>query len=722
MIKIALKITFLNDDSGVSSELEKMRKLIEGQSRVTEAITLKYVLKSEKHLAEMLIKDCEQAERLQDLSTKFNFFFSDVNDSKMRKVTTERIDTLAKTLSVTAESIQEARRTMQTMKERLLDGSTRWLQGHWAYKEWKSSNTESIPVLLLSGEPKTGKSCLLAAIDEEIRATLPDVDIAYFAFAERDVKDTRDKGKDDLPTALKSMALQIAGQNTTYAKDLAVLKESEFKSTQSVKDLWDKLQFSKYSQVKDGTGIILMFDGVREPPEDKPGTFAKLLGAILRESRSPSNTVPHRLRIIATGPATALENIASPVKPIPIAEHSERDIEAYIAHELDRDEALQGQHLEMRDLRISIQRELPKVAHGSFSIVQQKLERIRQAVESDAYLDDVRLILYENPEEDLGKLARKTVNDLQAKLQAHEIEQLNELLNWLIFGRRYFEIDELRAAAFLNSQRSPLQPFDKKLKKKYMDILHLRDNVVEVDPEVESLFKNAANVPGGKEAVLDGDDPRITMTISISQADLRTVQQFCWDLTERVGIGRFDFIATSPSVERKGIIHCEESRAQFQIARQLLKLLNDEPHENSKCLADYALNYLLDHLEEVKVALDKNKLGDAERKEIAERLIDLLSDVEGIEKFWNTTVDVYFRWIALPRVSTIREWLTDARTKRVLEPKERRWVEVHTGTEAGMAGFYKPITLMMSRRWLQGRDWNAHDIYQWIQRYVALVG
>lgn len=184
----------------------------------------------------------------------------------------------------------------------------------------------------------------------------------------------------------------------------------------------------------------------------------------------------------------------------------------------------------------------------------------------------------------------------------------------------------------MNSGRSPLQPFEKKLKNKFRRVFNLDDDVVEVVGNIEDLFRSSESVTGEKASISDIDGAKITMTISINQADPGAIQRFFWDLTERVGIGRFDFSPDNSNNENKGVIHCDGVNAHYRMAEQLLKLLNDEPHEKTKPLVEYALTYLPQHLQMVKEALDKEKLGASARKAVAKRLVELLSDVEGMEK------------------------------------------------------------------------------------------
>ncbi|KIX97484.1 uncharacterized protein Z520_06936 [Fonsecaea multimorphosa CBS 102226] len=722
-IKIGAKITFLNDDSGVKSELAKFKALIEKQSRVTEAITLQHVLSSEEKIVQVLNAQYENAEKLGKLESGMDIMVADVSDRKMHMILSERLEAMSRMLSTTTQSAQEARKAMLFMRDNLLTGSAQWVLEHEDYTDWKTAEADAIPLLLLSGEKNTGKSFLLAAIEEDLRKTNTDVSIAYYEFTKREAKSTREKHKEDAVTAMKSMSLQLAGQYKQYATEMAGLKD-DFKPPESKeKDMWeklwwDKLQFSKYPQTKEKADFVLMFDGLEDLSESNCAKLIKMLKAVRDESRASGKVIRQHIRIIATASPKVFKD--SPITPIEIADHNLSDIKMYIEDELRKDEILQGQHVEMLDLLKAIRTTLPQVAMGSYSVVQQKLERIREAVDSDAYLDDVQTILSENPADDLGKLARKVVNDLNATLKPHDIDQLNELLHWGIFGYEYFAVDQLRATVFLNSGKASLQPFERKLKEKYARILHVNDDRVEVDTDIENLFRSRDSSVTPAATVADLDTARISMTISINQADLRTVQQFFWDLTDGLRTGRFEFSADSSNIGGKGVIQTDEVRASYYLSDQLLKLLNDEPHEKTQCLVPYALTYLTYHLLKVKESLEEGWLGTSERRIIAKRLVDLLSDVDGIEKFWDARNELSPNWIDRDQVETVRSLLKDEKTIDVLQPKERRWVKFYTADSEGKAGIYKPITLMVARHWLRDRSWEVYAAYNWIRKYVDL--
>jgi hypothetical protein len=48
--------------------------------------------------------------------------------------------------------------------------------------------------------------------------------------------------------------------------------------------------------------------------------------------------------------------------------------------------------------------------------------------------------------QDREAIARNVINTLSETLSQKEIEELNELLIWVIFGTDYFSVDELKAA------------------------------------------------------------------------------------------------------------------------------------------------------------------------------------------------------------------------------------------------------------------------------------
>ena len=728
-IKVGLKATFLRDDSGVQDELAKFKTLIDNQSRITEAITLDHVLTTEENTVELLRSQYMSSEKLTKVETGVNVLVADMNDRKTERVSSMRAETIEKVLSIRRESYQDDKLTLRLMKDELLEGSSQWLIDETDYKDWKNQRAESDPFLFIAGDSRTGKSFILASIDEDLRRNNPDIAVAYCAFTGRDGKGTWDKNDNDLVLTLKSMALQIANQNKTYAKEIASMKVTDFKLSDGHREfvegqLWSKLKFSNHFDSKESVDIVLMFDGLDEIPEHTTKKFVELLR---NEGRLAIEARKTRPRIIVTGRESIFKAFTANTTIFSIAEKNQPDIKLFLERELSKAEDLQGQHIEMKDLLKTIRADLPFVAKGSFSSVQQKLARLREAIESDAYLDDLTKIIWQDPAEDLDKIAQKVIGDCYTASNAHDVKQLNELLSWTVFGRRYFKIEELRAALFLSSGRSPLQPFEKKMKRKYARIFSIYGSYVTAESSIaDYLSQTSSSAAPGNADVSDLNGAKITMTVSINNADIRTTQQFLWDLTERVGIGRFDFFTANAEATSKGVIRCNEAESHHFMAEQLLKLLNDEPHEKTNDLVTYALDYVPWHLQQVMEALKEGKLGVVVRKPIAKRLVDLLSDVDAIEKFWNASESggessATSDWIDEEAVNTIREWLTDEETINLLEPKERRWAKQHTTDSEGKAGFFKPITLMMCRRWLQDRDWDPYGSFSWIDRFIKIV-
>ena len=724
-IKISAKVTFLNDDSGVRTELNNFRALIERQSHITEAVTLKYALSSDGKLGEVLKAQYESGAKLSSIQEDMTLVAADVKDRKQQMIFSDQVEQIANMLTMTKEAAEGARKSIQSLQGNVLPGSGQWLLAHDDYKEWKNSKSDSVPLLLLSGEEKTGKSCLLSVIEADLRGGKAGTAIAYYEFRGRDAKTSKDRHNEEVISALKSIALQLAGQLKSYAREIAALRDEfqppEGKDKESLEKLWwDKLRFSKYAQSKEELNCVLIFDGLGELADSNQDKFTKLVKLVRDEQRSFTSTKlvrPH-LRIVATGTRKTFENIRP--ASIDVASSNRADIVLYIEEELRNTEVLQGQHVEMQDLLQAIQQTLPDVADGSFSVVQQKLERIRKAVDSDAYLDDVVDILHENPADDVGKLAKDILSKVNATLNAHETKELSEILHWCIFGAMFFTIDEIRATVFLSTGRVSLQPFERKLRKKYSKVLRIDENFVFVEDAINDTFRSREGAVSTKATRYDLDSARISMTISVEQADTPSIQQFFWDLTERTGIGKFDFLHNLEN-NTKGTVETDKVRAEYHITEQILKLLNDEPHEKTRCLVSYALAQFPAHLQQVYESLEADNLGDVERKTIAKGLVDLLSDVDGVERFLSTNDGLPIHWLDVANVKTVRSWLMDPKTADVLQPKERRWAKLHTEGTAGRTGVYKPLTLMVARQWLRDQAWEASGAWTWVRRFVALV-
>ena len=731
-IKTGLKAALFDDDSGVRAELVNFEKLTKAQSVVTGAITLEHVLSTEKGLGQLLASQCESKEKLSNIREGVEVLVTAENDRRTERVTKEQIRKIAKRLKIDSNLTQEHEKTLAKISKGTVPGSGEWLRDCHEFRNWADPEIEVNPLLLISGTQQSGKSHLLSVIIDELESAHGEaarnksrISIAYYFFSKRDEKTSREGQLDQnsTETALKCMCLQIASKQKVYAKDIAGIcdssEDSDFKNL-SCRDLWNSL---KLGAPRGDVTQFLLFDGLDQLSESDAG---QLLNVLSTQRQSPAGFVTSkpersRLRILATGsPKTFNMDVSLLLPIINLTASNASDISKFIDHELKKDEIMQAGSVEMMDLTRSIRTKLHAKAQGDFSIVKQKLERIKSAVEADASSDDIEDILEEDHEQDILQIAQDVINDLYTSLNVEDIVQLNELFNWSIHAQRHFTISELRAALFLRSRKSPLRQFEKKVKSKYAKIFDVEnDGTVRIKWQIAEILMNS-NTPRASTASMDlSGSPKITMTISISNAGLDKVQKFLWDLSEKAAFERFPFKA-SETVQEKGTLRVNYIDANFVIASACLDLLADEPDEKTKSLSWYALECLSDHLEAL-VSLQSH-LEPLEKKGILKGLLNVLVDTDAVETHWTSGSGLRRYWLDNNcHVDAVEYWLKDTTAARLLEPRDKRYLKRLLDESAGYGGFWKDVTIRMSRHWLQLRRSSAREAYEWVDGFLAMV-
>lgn len=731
-IKAGLKAALFDDDSGVHDELVKLERLTKAQSVVTGAITLEHVLSTEKGLGQLLASQCESAEKLSNIREGVEVLVTAENDRRMERVTKEQIRKIARRLKIESNLTQEHEKTLAKISKGTVPGSGEWLWDCHEFRNWIDPESEVNPLLLISGTQQSGKSYLLSVIIDELESAHGEaarnksrISIAYYFFSKRDEKTSRDGQLDQnsIETALKCMCLQIAAKQKGYAKDMAGIcdssKDSDFQNL-SCGDLWNSL---KLGSPRGDVTQFLLFDGLDQLSETDAGQLFKLLST---QRQSPAGFVTSkpersRLRILATGSSKMFNMSVSLLLPIiNIKSFNASDISKFIDHELENDEIMQARSVEMIDLTRSIRTKLHTKAQGDFSIVKQKLERIKSAVEADASLDDIEDILEEDHEQDIFQIAQDVINDLSKSLNVEDIKQLNELFIWSINAQYHFTISELRAALVLRSRKSPLRQIERKIKSKYAKIFEVEDDgTVRINWQIEDFLESSKSPRASTASTDVSGTPKITMTISISNAGLDKVQQFLWDLSEKAAFERFPFKA-SETVQEKGTLRVNYIDANLVIASACLDLLADEPDEKTNSLVWYALECLSHHLA-ILMSFGSN-LEPLEKQGILKGLLTVLVDTDAVEKHWTSGSGLRRYWLDNDYdVDSVEYWLNDTTAALLLEPRDRRDLKRLLDESVGYGGFWKDVTIRMSRHWLQLRRSSAREAYDWVDGFLAMV-
>ena len=222
------------------------------------------------------------------------------------------------------------------------------------------------------------------------------------------------------------------------------------------------------------------------------------------------------------------------------------------------------------------------------------------------------------------------------------------------------------------------------------------------------------------------DAPRITATITITKANIKTVQSFLWKLTEKAMKEDFEFYELATSTKSIGNIEVNEVDAHLSIVKQSLNLLLANPEEKTKPLASYLLRYLPKHLKHLRDATELSEMERDDMEEIGRGIFALFSDGEIFEKHWNSCQPCLRDWLwkhaeSGDGVQVFWKWLNDPETIRGLGKRDRIWLNEQKSTLNPGRSLLQPVALMVSNNWLQGRSWDVRGTFRWIRDFLSIV-
>jgi hypothetical protein len=218
------------------------------------------------------------------------------------------------------------------------------------------------------------------------------------------------------------------------------------------------------------------------------------------------------------------------------------------------------------------------------------------------------------------------------------------------------------------------------------------------------------------------DQPTISMTININNADQEVVGHFLWDLAQKAIRDRFNFdSASNTSHLRQNTIAVDEFEAHHTIAMCALKYLCEEPREGTQAIGDYLFSWLPEHLSTLTRLdeEDKGSLMPAEQLEIGRYLYLLFKDQEVLKR--HKEAITRFWWTA-ENMESMRQWLMSPTVVRGL-PKV--WREKVQRAVPPVRGYLRPFVTMVIDCWLrdseQDREWILLGYVNWIREFMKVV-
>jgi hypothetical protein len=227
------KKIMLNDDSGVQAELDNFKKLVETHSSIQGTITLEEVLRSRTDIARVLNAANNTKESITDIAKRLEYIADGLGvltaaegTRKTEHMTRENQKKIIEKLLGTggAEIAQRFTKACNDCWEASMKSSGEGMFKLPEYQAWADRKPEANLLLLVSGEPNTGKTFLSSAIVHQLQSSRGKVTqtstrtplAAYHFFEKKKEKDPENPRP--VLTALKCLALQIADRDPTYQK------------------------------------------------------------------------------------------------------------------------------------------------------------------------------------------------------------------------------------------------------------------------------------------------------------------------------------------------------------------------------------------------------------------------------------------------------------------------------------------------------------------------
>ncbi|KAF5237869.1 hypothetical protein FANTH_10583 [Fusarium anthophilum] len=704
--KSNVKKALLDDDSGLSIELRKFRQAIHGQQSIEATLTLEVALESRHEVSNILAKVFETGKWTEEIASKI----STLQQAETKRVqdTTKKayLSKIKEKLGIEEKELETNREMFKRLCDSRVENSGSWLDNEEAYTSWADADSaEARPLLLLLGEKNTGRSTTVSTIVQKLKARYKTpterssrVLLAWYFFPS--LSDKADKG-DPTParTALKHIALQLAEQDMALAKIIASICEEKDNGTYftdvSCETLWKDL---KLGQPRGDTIYYFIFDGVEKLSKIHADAGTQLLG-VLRDashSHAPPESDRSRIRLMVSGRGDAVEVLGGVESPtINIAKSNGSDIESYIKRAMRKHDMFQGNDSKDEASRKKINDKLIEMAGGSFFKVQSTLDRIKDLVDSGGQESELDDLLTES---DWGReaISKNVVAELQEQLSPQNIDEINELLIWVVYGFEWLSVDQLEAALFLRFGSTPLQKLAKKLQGKYSRLFEVDGQVITVRRDLLSLVIKDPKQLGS----VDDDTPRITATITITKGDITTVQNFLWTLFQKSVVEKFEFEPLAGQVtQTKGDIRM--------------------PDAKTESLGRYLVWNLPKHLKELNNPESDHKVDNAVKKDIGSILFDILGQGTIIRRHWKHFVEVPL-FGNTEQISTLLTWLQDPDATGHFGIYQMDWLDKVISSPSPHRALLFSMAREVGHRWLKSRENDPCEAYRSLIQYLSL--
>ncbi|KAJ0425240.1 hypothetical protein BJY00DRAFT_275014, partial [Aspergillus carlsbadensis] len=712
----------LLDEGSVRDELDNFKRLTQDQLNVQATLTLEVALETHQGVAFIKSSVTEIDKATKGIKTDVSGLVEAEQKRGLNDTRKKHLEAIREKLGQKVEEVAKVIDARDDMWRRSLKDSGKWLNEIDHYKQWLDRSSSADPLLVLTGEPGTGKSFLVSAIAQDIQASNSATKaerslLGYYSFSTTSKTDS-DRNRPE--TAIRSICLQMAEQDAVYARHVAGVcgeaeKDKSFFKDATCEQLWRTLGIG--TPARNATHYVLLDSiGVLSAEE-----LARVLD-LASHCTVLDRGKPTAARILLSAESSCFDPDwldSAPGQCLEITQHNAEDIRAFISEQLKNANLFQGQDGDSWRLQDSVTERMVVRSRNCYTTVHHDLGQINAIVASSGTEEELNRLL-EEASTDPRALVRSDIETLEAVLNPREIEEVNELLMWIVVAARGLFVHELDAALYLRFKAVSLQPLTQKIDGKYSKLftrpygfeVELRDHVEEC--VVAERVRPRQSV----------DDPKISATITITNGDIKAVQRFFWDLTHHSSFANgFQFVPGSAYSERsKKKIQLYKIDAHFEVVKMAFEyflLPKGDERDRAYHVGNYLMIHLPLHLGALYEARGLDELPIADKQYIGSHLYDMFNEGDLIERNWE--ICDWAQWYASEaEMAIFWKWLDDPVAIARLGARDKKWLRDIKRDENPNQSLLTPIMTMVARNWLQRDDWGVQRPYDWIKGFLAL--
>lgn len=754
-----IKTAFLGSDPKIAAQLAKIQRITTDEGLMVGALTYEQVREidsSLERLGEELAEIRVDIEFVKEVGSATSGDVKDILSiverrelsSKAQEQMKAMKEVIKPLLTSTVEDIYHG------LVSALTPGTGIWIQKETPFKNWLEPDSK-LPLLAIAGEPGTGKSHLAARIIERLTYQYPQsiqhpsrVSVIYH-FCKANVSDLQSFNK-----ALRAMICSIALNDPNYRDyfDKEHSSNIELQSA-SIYQLWTKL-FVDFFQRDKKSRVYMVIDAFDQALASERAEFLAQLKDL---QKAITLGASHRISVLLVVDVSFLETLQKSLEPpLPTvtvsADQNLDDIRLFVTKKIDAIKNLDADP----ELKSEIIDKVPRNANGNFQLAGYAIEEIRKKGRAE----DVRRVLNESPA-DLPEAIRNMLSRLGESLEPFEIEEVNEILKWVLCSQVRLTLAQLDLMLALNPEvGGGLGSLESRLRNRYKDLFIVQREDGKSTEELRSLqiastvkMLMAERPVGGSElasqlnrnikeeaedlaGVVVQSDPDTTF-VELANGSIATVfeAQKSWSAASKVGVVEatevtivqhfLSLVCPGDMYERFGfkeffeqklqqktsLINVDLNSATRDSLKSLLAILCEDERwqqydsKKSKSLLDHITTWFPLYIDDAGWDLIK----ESEKREIGKFLMMCLRNEKIIKRWALVDLNVRYFWIRDKGMCTkTLKMLKDKTVSAEFSEEDKLWIESLTPDDP--SDLILPTIKHLAKHWLKStEDWDCVD-------------